>query len=175
MFRWSTKTSYLLMLSVSQIALADDINVKQNPSISEMEQIIVLGSKMNQAIKEAPMAVTVFNSEAIERAGMIKLRDIDDYAPNVSISQIGQVGGTYISIRGIESNPFIVNRTAVYVDGIPYREPDMLSLHDVSQIEILRGPQGTLYGSNADAGVIVITTKTPYQELASSLGASYRT
>ncbi|TMO95875.1 TonB-dependent receptor, partial [Pseudoalteromonas sp. S3178] len=77
-----------------------------------------------------------------------------------------------ISIRGIESNPFIVNRTAVYVDGIPYRDPDMLRLHNVNQIEILRGPQGTLYGSNANAGIIVISTKTPYQELESSFGLS---
>ena len=170
---WSPNATWLIIsLSLATPALANDATPTDNHKATEssIERIIVTGTKLNQGVKEVPMSVSVFDSEAIRKHGMVTLRDIDDYAPNVSISQIGQVGGTYISIRGIESNPFIVNRTAVYVDGIPYREPDMLRLHDVSQIEILRGPQGTLYGSNADAGVIVITTKTPYQELDGELG-----
>ena len=172
MYSWLPKASLLVVCSLahSTISFADE--AAKNPALDEkeIEKIIVVGSKMNQAVHEAPMSVTVFDRDMMDKAGMMTLRDIDDYAPNVSISQIGQVGGTYISIRGIESNPFIVNRTAVYVDGIPYRDPDMLRLHNVNQVEILRGPQGTLYGSNADAGVIVISTKTPYQELESSLG-----
>lgn len=172
MSSWLPKTSLLVLCSIahSTLSFADETVNKTALDAEDIEKIIVVGSKMNQAVQETPMSVTVFNREMMDKAGMMTLRDIDDYAPNVSISQIGQVGGTYISIRGIESNPFIVNRTAVYVDGIPYRDPDMLRLHNVNQVEILRGPQGTLYGSNADAGVIVISTKTPYQELESSIG-----
>lgn len=174
MYSWLPKVSLLLVTSLVPLAVfsADDIKGNKKNDETDFEKIIVVGSKMNQAVQEAPVSVTVFDRTMIDKAGMMTLRDIDDYAPNVSISQIGQVGGSYISIRGIESNPFIVNRTAVYVDGIPYRDPDMLRLHNVNQIEILRGPQGTLYGSNANAGIIVISTKTPYQELESSFGLS---
>ena len=120
------------------------------------------------------MSATVFDRETIKKSGMKTIRDIDDYSANVSINQIGQVGGTYISIRGIESNPFIINRTAVYVDGIPYLDPDSIRLHNVEQIEVLRGPQGTLYGANTNAGVFVINTMTPSEELNVGLGLSLK-
>jgi iron complex outermembrane receptor protein len=158
----------------SLIVATPSFALVEQSSADSIQEIIVTGSKMEQSLKNAPMSVTVFDRETIEKAGMKTLRDIDDYAPNVSITQIGQVGGTYISIRGIESNPFILNRTAVYVDGIPYRDPDMMRLHDANQIEILRGPQGTLYGSNADAGLIVISTKTPTDEFAASVGGGVK-
>ena len=87
----------------------------------------------------------------------------------MSINQIGQIGTTSISIRGIQSNPFIVNRTAVYIDGIPFRDPETMSLNNIDQIEVLRGPQSSLYGANADAGVIVVTTQTPPDELAGGI------
>ncbi len=89
------------------------------------------------------------------------LRQIDDYIPNVQFNQTGQVGGTYVTIRGIESNPFIVNRAAVYVDGIPFRKLREQTLGTVEQIEVLRGPQGTLYGANTESGLIVIRTRQP--------------
>ncbi|MEM9421207.1 MAG: TonB-dependent receptor [Pseudomonadota bacterium] len=133
----------------------------------------MIGSKTNQSLKEAPMSVTVLDSATLDRAGVTNIRDIDDLAPNVSISQLGQTGGSYITIRGIESNPFIVNRAAVYVDGIPYREADDLKLRNAKQVEILRGPQSALYGANANAGVIVITTRTPKEELSGEIEAGY--
>lgn len=170
---WVSKTSYLLLagLSINSMALAAESSENiQKINETEIEKIKIVGSKMNQVLKDSAMSVTVYDKEMIAKNGMNSLRDIDDYSPNVSISQIGQVGGSYISIRGIESNPFIVNRTAVYIDGIPYRNPDSLRLNNVNQIEILRGPQGTLYGSNADAGVVVMSTQTPYQEFQSTVG-----
>lgn len=170
---WGPKVSCLLVCSLSPLIVWSDEALSPDYD-TDIEQVKIIGSKMNQGLKEAAMSVTVYDREMIEEAGIRSLRDIDDFAANVSISQIGQVGGSYISIRGIESNPFIVNRTAVYVDGIPYRDPDMLSLNNVSQVEVLRGPQGTLYGSNADAGVIVISTQTPYQEFEAEAGIRFR-
>lgn len=124
-----------------------------------IEEVMVIGSKLEQSLMDIPSSVTVLNQEMIRAAGVNDLRDIDELSPNVSISQIGQVGGSYISIRGIESNPFIVNRAAIYIDGIPYREPGTIKIKNAEQIEVLRGPQSTLYGANADAGVIVIRSR----------------
>lgn len=131
---------------------------------SDIEKIIVQGSKQNQTLISIPASISVIDRQTIEQSGISALRDLDDMLPNVSISQIGQIGGSYISIRGVESNPFVVNRAAVYVDGIPYREPDNINIRQAQQVEVFKGPQSALYGANADAGIIVINTKTPSSE-----------
>lgn len=139
---------------------------------SDADDIIVTANKIDERLVEVPSAITVYDREFIEDARIRSLRQIDDYAPNVSINQIGQIGGTFISIRGIESNPFIVNRAAVYIDGIPFRDVDAQVLNDAQQIEILRGPQGTLYGANADAGIVLVRTLDPTEELTGYVSAA---
>lgn len=81
--------------------------------------------------------------------------------PNVHFNQIGQVGGTYVTIPGIESNPFIANRAAVCIDGIPFRQPADQALGFAGQVGVLRGPQGTLYGANTESGLVLIKTRAP--------------
>ncbi|MFM9978778.1 MAG: TonB-dependent receptor [Sphingomonadaceae bacterium] len=127
----------------------------------ETAEIVVTANKREERLIDTSQAITVYSREFIEDARIRSLRQIDDYAPNVSINQLGQIGGTYISIRGIESNPFIVNRAAVYIDGIPFRDIDAQVLNDAAQIEVLRGPQGTLYGANANAGIVLVRTLEP--------------
>lgn len=138
-----------------------------------LEEVVVLGTKMERSLMDTPNSVTVIDSELVKRANINNLRDLDRFAPNVSTNQIGQVGATSISIRGIQSNPFVVNRVAVYVDGIPLRDPETVRLNNVEQIEILRGPQSTLYGANANAGIIVITSVKPEDEFNGSVGLTY--
>lgn len=156
-----TALSVLIISSLSATALAEDT--------SQIEQIIVKGTKQNQSLISTPDSVSVLDRLTITQSGISALRDLDDMLPNVSISQIGQIGGSYISIRGIESNPFVVNRAAVYVDGIPYREPDNINIRQAQQIEVLKGPQSALYGANADAGIIVVNTVTPTSEAGVTL------
>lgn len=123
--------------------------------------IIVTATRTPALLSDTPVAATVLDEDFIRDARIDSLRQIDDYIPNVQFNQTGQVGGTYVTIRGIESNPFIVNRAAVYVDGIPFRELREQTLGTVEQIEVLRGPQGTLYGANTESGLIVIRTRQP--------------
>ena len=138
---------------------------------ADQAEIIVTANKTEQRLIDVPAAVTVYDQTFIDQARIRSLRQLDDYSPNVSINQIGQVGGTYISIRGIESNPFIINRAAVYIDGIPFRDPDAQVLADAAHIEILKGPQGTLYGANTSAGLIIIQTRDPGDELTAYASA----
>jgi len=128
---------------------------------AQLDEIVVTAARRDQALADAPVAATVLTRQVVEDARIRSLRDIDAYAPNVAFNQIGQVGGTYISIRGIESNPFVVNRAAVYIDGVPFRQPSDQALGYVQQIEVLRGPQGTLYGANSESGLILVTTRAP--------------
>jgi iron complex outermembrane receptor protein len=102
----------------------------------------------------------------------MRIRDfdrIDDIAPNVQFNESGQRGSIYITVRGVESNPFIINRAAVYIDGIPFRELSNSVLNQIESIEVLRGPQGTLYGANTESGLIIVNTKAPSSELSGNM------
>ena len=167
------KTLLLVSITTSLHSLADtDELANQQQSI---ERIVVSGSKIKQTILETPNSITVLNRDLIEKANISNLRDLSKIAPNVSVNQIGQVGATSISIRGVQSNPFVVNRVAVYVDGIPFRDPDTIQLNNVEQIEILRGPQSTLYGANANAGIIIINSQQPYGNQGGQIGFKLNT
>lgn len=133
----------------------------QSSSETEPDTIIITATRQSSRLAEAPVAATVLSEQFVRDARIDSLRQVDDFIPNVQFNQTGQVGGTYVTIRGIESNPFIVNRAAVYVDGIPFRKLREQTLGAVEQIEVLRGPQGTLYGANTESGLIVIRTRQP--------------
>ncbi len=127
----------------------------------DLDRIVVQSSKTGETLQETPASVTVLDLRTLQEARVTSVRDLGALAPNVQVASLGQIGGTFFNIRGIESNPFIVNRAVVYVDDVPYRELDDIGLVGVDSVEILRGPQGTLYGANSEAGAIVITSRAP--------------
>jgi iron complex outermembrane recepter protein len=129
-----------------------------------VEEVVVTGTKRNGTLQDSDVSVTVLDADAIQEARLRDVRRIDDLVPNVSFNEKGQLGGMFITIRGVESNPFIINRAAVYIDGIPFRELSNAVLNQVESIEVLRGPQATLYGANSESGVIVVRTKAPDDE-----------
>ena len=129
-----------------------------------VEEVVVTGTKREATLQDSDVAVTVLDAETIREARLRDVRRIDELVPNVAFNEKGQLGGLFVTIRGVESNPFIINRAAVYIDGIPFRELSNAVLNQVESIEVLRGPQATLYGANSESGVIVVRTKAPGQE-----------
>ncbi len=129
-----------------------------------IETIVVRGQKRDRSLQETDMSVTVLDQDAIRETRLRDIRRIDDLVPNVQFNEAGQLSSVFVSIRGIESNPFIVNRAAIYIDGIPFRELSNAVLNQISSIEVLRGPQSTLYGANSEAGLLLITTRQPQDE-----------
>ena len=123
--------------------------------------IRVTGTRRDTTLQDADVAVTVLGATDIEEARLRDFSRIDDLVPNVQFNESGQTGTIFVTIRGVESNPFIVNRAAVYIDGIPFRELNNAVLNQVQSIEVLRGPQGTLYGANTESGLVVVTTRQP--------------
>ncbi|MGC6331831.1 TonB-dependent receptor [Rhizorhabdus sp. FW153] len=154
----------LLMGGTSQTALAQTTAALPEQDRTK-DEIIVTGTRQPSPLADTPVAATVLTEQFVEDARIETVRDIDDYVPNVQFNQLGQIGATFITIRGIESNPFIVNRAAVYVDGIPFRDVQDQALGFIEQVEVLRGPQGTLYGANTESGLIVIRTRQPSDRL----------
>ncbi len=127
----------------------------------ELEKIVVTANKRNVGFIDSDSSVTVLGINDIQEARLRDFTRIDDLVPNVQISTDGQHGNIFITVRGVESNPFIVNRAAVYIDGIPFRELSNAVLNQIDSIEVLRGPQATLYGANTESGLILVQTKKP--------------
>jgi iron complex outermembrane receptor protein len=138
-------------------AIAQEREEQRNPE----GEIVVTGQKRQGTLQDSDTAITVLDAKAIDEARLRDFSQLDDLVPNVQFNQGGQLGNVFITIRGVESNPFIVNRAAVYIDGIPFRELTNAVLSQVDSIEVLRGPQGTLYGANSESGLIVIRTRNP--------------
>jgi iron complex outermembrane receptor protein len=133
------------------------------------EEVIVTGSKRETDLIDSDLSVTTIDATMIDQMRIRDFDRIDDIAPNVQFNESGQRGSIYITVRGVESNPFIINRAAVYIDGIPFRELSNSVLNQIESIEVLRGPQGTLYGANTESGLIIVNTKAPTSEPSGSL------
>lgn len=157
----------LVVMNVQATPIIDNENTDK-----EIERIEVKGSKQDTTLVELPASATVINRETIKISGINRLTDIEKFVPNLKFSQLGEVGARFISIRGVGANPLSENRTAVYIDDIPFSAINDKLLNDVSQIEVLRGPQGTLYGANTEGGVIVINTLSPIGDKRTSLSVS---
>ena len=153
-------------LSQSAFAQGDPTSTaEESSSEAGPDTIIITGSKRDTALIDSDLSVTVFDSERIEDTRLRDFRRIDDLTPNVQFNESGQRGSIFITVRGVESNPFIINRAAVYIDGIPFRELSNSVLNQIESIEVLRGPQGTLYGANTESGLIIVNTKQPTDAL----------
>ncbi len=124
-----------------------------------IEEILVTGQKRTETLLQSDVAVTVMTEEFIDEARIRDLRRIDDLVPNVQFNETAQLSSVFVTIRGIESNPYIVNRAALYIDGIPFRELSNAVLSQIDSIEVLRGPQSTLYGANSEAGLLIINSR----------------
>jgi len=137
-------------------------------SVAEItiEEIVVSARKRAENLQEVPIAVTAFTEAQIKSAGIQRPADFISLMPNVTMVDSANVGDTQVSIRGIVSTRDAESTFAYVVDGVLVTNPNGFNeeLMDVSQIEVLKGPQGALYGRNAVAGAIIVTTNRPDEE-----------
>ncbi|MDH3616969.1 MAG: TonB-dependent receptor plug domain-containing protein, partial [Gammaproteobacteria bacterium] len=139
----------------------------QQGGVSAIDEVVVTARKRAESLQDVPIAITAFTEQTIERAGIERPADFISLMPNVTIVDTANVGDTQVSIRGIVSTRDAESTFAYVVDGILSTNPNSFNeeLVDVQQIEVLKGPQGALYGRNAVAGAILVTTKEPGDEL----------
>src|ERR1700675_4257949 len=131
-----------------------------------LEEIVITANKRAESIKDVPASVLALTAETLERANVRDFDDLITIAPSVTITKTTQPANNTINITGIGTYSYSIATqasTAVVVDDIPqaFQAEAFTSLADVQQIEILRGPQSTLFGKSASAGVINITTQAP--------------
>jgi len=141
-------------------------------------EIVVTATKREQTLQDVPVAVTVATAEALQRAEVRDLKDLTSIVPSLRINQFQSSANANFIIRGFgngANNPGIEPSVGVFVDGV-YRSRTAASINDlpnISRVEVLRGPQSTLFGKNASAGVISIVTEEPRFDLGGSVEASY--
>lgn len=130
-----------------------------------IEEIVVTATKRAESIQDVPISVSAFSGEFLEKSGLESLQDLGNIAPNLTISKSSQSVNQRIVVRGVGSvgNNAIDPSVAVYVDGVYMPRPGAVlgSLKDIEVAEVLRGPQGTLFGRNASMGALNIRTKNP--------------
>lgn len=149
---------------------------QDNDLDSFLETIMVTAQKRSENLQDVPITVAALTAETIERQQIFQLDDIEYAVPNFSLRDIGQRASTsLLFIRGL-GNGFQTQtlRTTVVLDGVPLGNTRGLngSLFDVQQVEVLKGPQSTLYGLTAEAGAVVITTRKPGDELRANASAT---
>ncbi|MCX9146101.1 TonB-dependent receptor [Erythrobacter sp. WG] len=143
------------------------------PASEQSGEIVVTSLRRSETLQDTPAAVTAFDAKAIENAGIQRPADFIALTPNVNLVQTQNAGNAFVVIRGISQNRNSEPSVAVIVDGVQQVNPAQFNqdLFDIEQIEVLKGPQGGLYGRNAIGGAIIITTKQPTDEFAGNVTA----
>jgi iron complex outermembrane recepter protein len=130
---------------------------------NKLEAVVVSANRRIEKLEDVPQSISVISSDDIARNNVREFEDLTKLAPALSISTGTQVGTNSINMRGIGSvsnNLGIEGDVAVIVDDLPFAQPQQAfkDLHDVARVEVLKGPQSTLFGKSAIAGAVVVTT-----------------
>jgi iron complex outermembrane receptor protein len=136
-----------------------------------LEEIIVSARRRAESFQEVPVTITAFDEETIASAGIERPQDFIALTPNVTLVETQNQGNAFVTVRGISQARNSEPSVAVLVDGVLMSNPAQFNqeLFDVSQIEVLKGAQGAVYGRNAIGGAIVITTRQPGDEFQGRL------
>ena len=150
----------------STYAAAQDNTSDDAKANSQLEVIEVTAQKRVQGFMEVPVAVTTVSGEILDAAQATEFQDLVQVSPSVTFNQSGDMRGSGVNIRGIGTTAFqtaVEPTVSTVIDGVPLgRTVQFLSdLADIDRVEVLRGPQGTLFGKNASGGVLSIFTKRP--------------
>lgn len=152
------------LLLILSLLLANNIFAKD---IASLSPVTVTAQKSEENVQNVPISLSVFDEISMEDNSISTLEDIGKYTPNLLFFNTGQQGLTSPSIRGIAASiTSYSSPVSLYVDGVPTMSSFGFTdvLDDIERIEVLKGPQGTLYGKNSEAGVINIITKKPNNE-----------
>ena len=144
----------------------------------QIEEIIVTAQKREQNLNEVSVAVTVFSGDDIREQRLAQPIDLAARTPNLNINEVFGNSITNVSIRGLGLNDYAVNNNpaaGIYADEVYLVSPAMLGfqLFDMERVEVLKGPQGTLYGRNTTAGAMRFISRKPTEEFEGYLSADY--
>jgi iron complex outermembrane receptor protein len=163
-----TGASLVAGLAFAGPARAQDAPAQPNPdapatTTQDENEVVVTALRRNENLQDVPAAITAFTAETVEAAGIERPLDFVNLTSNVNLIETQNAGNAFIVIRGITQARNSEPSVAVIVDGVQQVNPAQFNqeLFDIEQIEVLKGPQGAIYGRNAIGGAIVIRTRQP--------------
>jgi iron complex outermembrane recepter protein len=166
------------LAALSTPALAQDAAAQDEASEEESGDIVVVAQGRAQLLADVPVAVSAVSAETLANSGANDIRQLNQVAPSLLVSSTGSEANGSARIRGIGTvgdNPGLESSVAVFIDGV-YRSRSGIGLNELGEIErveVLRGPQGTLGGRNASAGMISIISKRPDFDFGANVEATY--
>ena len=147
---------------------AASLQARSEAEAEPLEEVIVTARKREEALQDTPISITVFSASALEAANMIDLRDLGKYTPGMSFTSYGMGSNEAgaIFLRGIGQSDHMVTTdpgVGLYIDGvyIGRNQGAALDLLDLERVEVLRGPQGTLFGNNTIGGAVNVISRKP--------------
>lgn len=177
-FRASASAAALVLATgafAAPLALAQDQDAQApGEQTKTLSTVTVVAQKREQNILEVPVAVSAVSAEMLENAGASDFSSLTRVAPSLTVNQGNNTNNNSINLRGIGTYAFSIGvepSVSVIIDDVPVVQQAQAfnSLADIERVEVLRGPQGTLFGKNASAGVVNIVTKGPSDVLSGSL------
>jgi iron complex outermembrane receptor protein len=143
---------------------------------AQIEEIFVTAQKRAEDVQDVPISISTYNGQFLEESGVDTLQDLGDYVPNLTLSQSSSSINNRIIMRGVGSvgDNAVEPSVAVFVDGVYYPRTGSVigTLTDIEMVEVLRGPQGTLFGRNASMGALNIRTRKPTEDFEASIRGS---
>lgn len=169
------------MTPLETIPIDVPTDAPEAPAVEEaarggIQEIVVTAQKREENLQDVPIAISAFSAKQLEAQGTETTKNLAQLTPGLTITELA--GYTFIYLRGVGSDAFVASAdpsVASYVDGlyVPIGHGFAQELGGVERVEVLKGPQGTLFGRNSTGGAISVTTRKPSQDFETSLSLSY--
>jgi iron complex outermembrane receptor protein len=174
----NVQSSWLIRAAVAALLpAAPPAALAQSPTVTSegLEEILVTARKRDEALLDVPVAVNAFTADEIQSAGILRPQDFIALTPNMTMVQTQNQGTSFVIVRGISQARNSEPSVAVLIDGVLMANPSQFNqeLFDIESIQVLKGPQGALYGRNAIGGAVIIQTREPGDELEGNLMVGY--
>jgi iron complex outermembrane recepter protein len=173
----SVAAAVAAVLAASQAVQAQDAAATDASATGVVEEIIVTAQRREESIQDVPLSVQAFTGETLVDAGVNSILDLPRLAPNFNAMRGTQTANVRLSIRGVgaSSNTAIDPSIGTFMDGVYVPRPGSLfgALNDIASAEVLRGPQGTLFGRNSTVGGVLLRSADPDDEFDASAELQY--
>jgi len=162
----------LMGLAQAPMALAQNSPAAENDEPATLDQIVVTAQKREEVLQDVPIVVTALSEQTLENNGVRDIKDLQQVVPGLTVTSTQSESQTVARIRGVGTvgdNAGLESSVGIVIDGVyrPRNGVGFTDLGELERIEVLKGPQGTLFGKNTSAGVINVITKRPtYQQSA---------
>ena len=165
----------LPMTAAVSAALSATALLLPSTASAQLEEVVVTARARAESLQDVPSTVTAFTASQISDMGIQRAEDFISQTPGVSFVNTVETGDSSLSIRGMNGARDAETNFALIIDGILYINTYAFNREyaDLEQIEILKGPQGALYGRSAAAGAVIMSTKKPSQEFEAELRAGF--